>query len=318
MSNNVLSKFWVAPIAKKLTRLFPIGRASLPFLAEQPTRCSPLAVDNTFSQHYFAGELVLSPSQLAQCLAIAAILFSVGLGVSLVVFACAKPSSSPLPSPANSGDPSNSTVDPPPPLPPSSTEAAPTPKKNDRYLLVLLVVLLALVVYMAAKLIPSHYWRLFQSKHHITITGVLIPNGEDIVTRLLAVGLSPWSARHSERAIETEVEITTPANSPQLSPLADVQPTTIDTLEEATGDEDSVELIDPRSGIRLGEHQIQIREPLIWMSPFLALLRFKTDNEEGYLAFGIVCCNNVMFIFVVCFFFAMSIHQLMRFSSETH
>ena len=61
-------------------------------------------------------------------------------------------------------------------------------------------------------------------------------------------------------------------------------------------------MIDPRNGIRLGEHQIQIREPLIWTSPFLALLRFETDDEEGYLAFSIVCYNNVMFVFVVCFF----------------
>ena len=84
---------------------------------------------------------------------------------------------------------------------------------------------------MAAKLILSHYWRLLQSKQHITIVGVLISNGEAIVMCLLAVGLYPRSGRHSERAIETEVEITTPANSPQSSPLADVQPTTVDTLE---------------------------------------------------------------------------------------
>ncbi len=80
-----------------------------------------------------------------------------------------------------------------------------------------------ILVYMTTKLIPSHYWWLLQSKQRITIAGVCIPNGEDITTCLLAVGLYPWSGRHSERAIETEVEIATPENSPQLSPLAYVQ-----------------------------------------------------------------------------------------------
>ena len=159
------SSGWL-PSPKSLLASFRLGERHCRFL-----RSSPLAIDNMFSQHYFAGELVLSPFQLARCFAITAILFSIGLGVSLVVFTYAKPSSPMLPSLANSGDLSNSTVDPPPPLPPSSTEVAPT-SKNDCYLLVLLAALL-LVVYMAAKLIPSHYWRLLQSKQHITIVGVL-------------------------------------------------------------------------------------------------------------------------------------------------